>query len=112
MAKVLFKGHDHQNCEYCGARLRKGEYRVCSACRGGVTVATRNGRIDGEALLFLARRHQEAGLPPLEGMRMEEINAIARIYSGTAFNSYGRLREYCRQTGKLPPMGGDGHGMP
>lgn len=101
MAKTL---KARQICAVCGAKTKPTENRVCDACRaagyGNIPI---EGRPDGRHLMRVAIARARWGKPPLEGMTMEEVNAIVRTYyMGSPYNSYGKLRAYVDSTGKLP----------
>lgn len=97
-----------RRCKVCGAVLRAENLWLCDDCQstGAGQAYRQRKRISGEELLKIAMQREEDGIDPLAGMSMEEINELAREFGG-AYNSYGKLREYVRQTGQLPSgMGG------
>lgn len=98
-----------RRCAFCGRRLRKLELRLCSDCVRDpllMHVFGKCGEINSAGLRILAVKRSQVGKPPLEGFSLEEVNALAREYEGTAYGSYGKLRGYVDATGKLPPERG------
>lgn len=97
-----------RKCKLCGSVLRAENLWLCDDCKstGAGQAYRKRKNINGEELLRIAMRREENGIDPLAGMSLEEVNELAREYGG-AYNSYGKLQEYVRQTGQLPSgMGG------
>ena len=59
---------------------------------------------DAAEILAAMRAREDLCMPILQGFGDLEINAVARLYGGTEYNSYGKLRAYCDNTGRVPPM--------
>ncbi len=99
-----------RRCAFCGRRLKRLELRLCGDCVGDPLLLHGFGGspdVNTEVLWALARRRSAAGRPPLEGMSIEEVNALARDCTGTPYATYGKLRAYVDSTGKLPPRRGE-----
>lgn len=97
-----------RQCRCCGERLEATRLWVCEACTAaglGARLPTWEP-VDRRELLEVARERERLGLPPLEGMSMEEISALAWLFHKAGYGSYGKLRGYVESTGKLPPRPG------
>lgn len=94
-----------RRCRCCRGALRPEQLWICDECQ-----ALGRGRtfqadcIDAEELLRVARAREKAGADPLREMGMEEISALAWRFRKTGYGSYGKLRAYVHNTGKLPPI--------
>lgn len=101
------RGHKRARlCKCCGEKLEPTQLWVCAAC----TAAGLGAKlpvwepVDRRELLEVARSREARGLPPLEGMSMDEISALAWLFFPVGYGSYGKLRGYVDMTGKLPPL--------
>lgn len=101
-----------RRCRSCGSRkMRQIDAWVCEDCME--TGAGRNameGRYitdaDAMEVLTAMRERERLGMSILDGLSDLAISAVARLYRGTPWYSYGRMRSYCDSTGKVPPMEG------
>ena len=97
-------------CRICGSgKMRPIDGWACMACQQlGSGKNALEGRYitrdDAEEILKAMHAREELKIPILEGFGDLEINSVARLYSGTEYSSYGRLRGYCDNTGRVPPM--------
>lgn len=92
-------------CRCCGGKLPPDRLRVCESCQaaGLAYHMDRYEPVDREELYAVAVVREARGLPPLEGMSMEEISALAWLFRKSGYGTYGKLRGYVESTGKLPP---------
>lgn len=91
-----------RKCKCCGAPLDWTRLRICESCQAaGMGTALPKGQIDAEELLRVARERERLGFPPLEGMTMAEVSALAWLFP--TYSSYGKFRAYVWSTRKLPP---------
>ena len=101
--KNMAKKKTARKCKVCGGALEETNLWLCESCQAaGMGERIKRPEIDTMELLTVARRREGMGLPPLEGMKMEEINALARCWS-PPYSTYGRFRGYVWHTGRLPP---------
>lgn len=92
-----------RRCKICGAVLEEENLWLCDGCQAaGMGEQLKRPGPNAEELRNVAQRRQELGVPPLEGMTMEEINELARCWM-PPFNTYGKFRGYVSRTGRLPP---------
>lgn len=102
--------NDSRRCRACGStKMRPIDGWTCMECQmiGAGKNAMENRYIRPEVameILSAMRAREELKMPILQGFGDLEINSVARLYSGTAYSSYGRLRAYCDSTGRVPPM--------
>ena len=87
--------------------MRPYDLWVCEDCRAAGRASELDviGQINGEELEQVARERQAAGMSPLAGMSVEEIQALAWLYRREGYGSYGKLRGYVDATGRLPKRG-------
>ena len=97
-----------RRCRGCGCILSPVKLWLCDDCTAAGVGARMSPyeSADREALLQVAKAREERGLPPLEGMTMDEKSALAWLFRKSGYGSYGKLTGYVRATGKLPPMEG------
>ncbi len=84
---------------------------VCERCmETGAGRKAMEGRYitdaDAMEVLNAMRERERLEMPILDGLNDLAISAVARLYCGTPWHSYGRVRSYCDSTGKVPPMEG------
>ncbi len=60
------------------------------------------GEAIGADVLEVVRYREQFSTKPLEGLGLEEVAALARMFK-PPYSTYGRLRGYVQETGKLPP---------
>lgn len=88
-------------CECCREPLAAERIRLCESCQAaglGQNIKTR--AVDGRELLAVARA-REGKIPPLHGMGLDGIAAIARLFRAP-YNTYGKLRGFVAMTGRMP----------
>ena len=74
---------------------------LCGNCQAaGFGRNLKSGAMDGQELLAVARV-REGKTPPLYGMGLDEISALARLFRDP-YNTYGKLRGYVEMTGRMP----------
>ena len=94
-----------RRCRCCGSVLPIQCLWICEPCQSIGRGRQYKGELtDSEELLRIAQERVKCKVDPLEGMNMEEIAALSWMFRHSGYGSYGKLREYVRQTGKLPPM--------
>lgn len=95
-------------CRCCGQQMEPTQIWLCAACEmAGRTIPRKRITPGGEELLQIARAREEAGDPPLGGWGMDEIAALAWYLwqrGARAYGSYGKLRGWCDNVGRLPPL--------
>lgn len=74
---------------------------ICENCQAAGFGARRTERIDARELLEIIRQREQTGRPPLEGLSIEQITALARMFQ-PPYSTYGRLRGHVDATGRLP----------
>lgn len=100
--------HKPRLCRCCGREMEPTQVWICASCEAaGRTIPRKRITPGGEELLQIARAREEAGDPPLGGWGMDEIAALAWYLwqrGARAYGSYGKLRGWCDNVGRLPPL--------
>lgn len=98
------RGKYKRKCKACGKKIEDTQLWLCPSCQStGTMYYNTKKMIDARELRRVALARQAEHKPPLEDMSMAEINELAWEYGGP-YNTYGKFREYVRQTGQLPPV--------
>lgn len=91
-------------CKCCGAVLGADRAMICEPCQAaGFGARLSASDYDGKGLLEMARERERIGIYPLTGCRMEEINALARMFRAP-YGTYGGFKGYVEAVRKLPPQ--------
>lgn len=100
--------HKPRLCRCCGREMEPTQIWICASCEAaGRTVPRARGVQSGAELLAIARAREAAEEPILEGWGLDEIEALARYLwnnGAKAYGSYGKLRGWCDNVGRLPPL--------
>lgn len=100
--------HKPRLCRCCGREMEPTQVWICTSCEAaGRTVPRARGVQSGAELLAIARAREAAEEPILEGWGLDEIEALARYLwdnGAKAYGSYGKLRGWCDNVGRLPPV--------
>lgn len=83
--------------------MRPSDLGLCESCRRIGRRARRDAcESFGAEVLEVVRHREKFSTKPLEGLGLEEISALARMFK-PPYATYGRLRGYVEETGHLPP---------
>lgn len=100
--------HKPRLCRCCGREMEPTQVWICASCEAaGRTIPRARGVQSGAELLAIARAREAAEEPILEGWGLDEIEALARYLwdnGAKAYGSYGKLRGWCDNVGRLPPL--------
>lgn len=100
--------HKPRLCRCCGREMEPTQVWICASCEAaGRTIPRACGVQSGAELLAIARAREAAEEPILEGWGLAEIEALARYLwdkGAKAYGSYGKLRGWCDNVGRLPPL--------
>ena len=91
-----------RRCRTCGAILSETRIALCESCQAAGMGREIRSSIDAEELLTVARARELFGIRILDEMSLDEIAALARMWSAP-YNTYGRFRGYVDTMGRLPP---------
>lgn len=100
--------HKPRLCRCCGREMEPTQVWICASCEAaGRTIPRARGVQSGAELLAIARAREAAEEPILEGWGLDEIEALARYLwdnGAKAYGTYGKLRGWCDNVGRLPPQ--------
>lgn len=102
MARSERKG---RKCHCCGSALKPSCLWLCEECQAlGRGRTLQKGSFDARELLQIAREREKQGIAPLKDMDMAEKSALAWLFRNSGYGSYGKLRAFVDEMGKLPPI--------
>lgn len=95
-----------RRCRSCGEKLSIGRLWLCEECEAagfGIKLRMADIKREAQELYDIAKERENMLMNPLNGMHIDEISLLCTLYSGTQYNSYGKLRAYVHEFRKLPP---------